>query len=104
METTIYDFYTSFYIPSIKSLYFHLPHVCKIGTNYCVELRHTDFKRRKLFQDVLCHSDYYERVVASFDRQIQSEHYGRNISASIEGISLENFSVLPKADINSTTP
>ena len=44
------------------------------------------------------------RVVASFAHQIQSEYYDGNISVSIEGISLEHFSVLPKADINSTTP
>ena len=33
-----------------------------------------------------------------------TEYYGINISVSIEGIALEHSSVLPKADINSTTP
>ena len=51
---------------------FHLPHVCIIGTNHCGEMRRTDFKRRELFQDIICHRDYAERVVASFANQIQS--------------------------------
>ena len=43
-------------------------------------------------QDVLCHRDYAERVVASFAHQIQSEYYSGNISVSIEDIVLEHFS------------
>ena len=66
-----------------------------VGTNYCGEMRLTAFKRRGLFQDVLCHRDYAERVVASFDNKIQLEYYGVNISVSIEGIALEHFSAAP---------
>ena len=83
METSISDFHTSFYIPAIHKLAFHLPHVRILGTNYCGELRHTAFKRRELFQDVLCRRDYAERLVASFANQIQSEYYGGNRSVSI---------------------
>ena len=67
-------------------------------------MRCTAFKRRELFQDVLCCRDYSERVVAIFSNQIQSEYYGGNGSVSIEVITLEHFSALPKSDINSTTP
>ena len=63
METTIYDFHTCFYIPSTQMLAFHLPYVRILGTNHCGELRRTAFKRRGLFQDVLCRRDYAERVV-----------------------------------------
>ena len=42
-------------------------------------------------------------VVASFPHQIQSEYYGGNISVSIEGIALENFSALPQTEIKSST-
>ena len=84
METTISDFHTSFYIPSIQKLSFHLPHVRILGTNHCGELRRTAFKQRELFQDVICRCDYDERVVASFAHQIQSYYYGRNRSVSIE--------------------
>ena len=44
METTIYDFHTSFYIPAINKLAFHMPHVRILGTNHCGELRRTAFK------------------------------------------------------------
>ena len=66
-------------------------------------MRRTAFKRRELFQDVLCRRDYAERVLASFANQIQSEYYGGNRSVSIEGIALEHFSVSPQTDINSST-
>ena len=66
METIIYDFHTSFLIPEIQKLAFNLPHVRILGTNRCGEIRHTAFKRRELFQDVLCRIDYVERVVARF--------------------------------------
>ena len=74
-----------------------------IGTNHCDEMRRTAFKRRELFQDVLCRRDYAERVVASFANKIQSEYYGGNRSVSIEGIALEHFSAAPQEDINSST-
>ena len=103
-ETKISDFHTSFYIPAIQKLAFRLPHVRILGINHCGEMWRTAFKRRELFQDVLCLCDYAERLVVSFANQIQSGYYGGNISVSIEGISLEHFSAATQADINSTTP
>ena len=88
METTISDFHTSFYIPAIQKLAFHLPYVRTLGTNHCGEMIRTDFKQRELFQDVLCCREYTERVVASFSNQIKSEYYGGNRSVYIEGIAL----------------
>ena len=73
METTIFDFHTRLFIPDIQKLAFHLVHVHILGTNHCGEMRRTAFKRRELFQDVLCCRDYSERVVASFSHQIQPE-------------------------------
>ena len=73
METTISDFHTSFYIPAIQNLAFHLPHVRILGTNHCGAMQCTAFKRRELFQDVLCSSDYAERLVARFAHKIQSK-------------------------------
>ena len=35
MEAKISDFNTSFYIPFIQKLVFHLPHVHILGTNHC---------------------------------------------------------------------
>ena len=80
-----------------------MPHVHILGTNHCGEMRRTSFKRRELFQDILCRLDYAERLLASFANQIKSEYYGGNRSVSIEGIALEHFSAAPKADINSCT-
>ena len=71
METTISDYHTSFYIPAIHKLAFHLPHVRILGTNHCGEMRRTSFKRHELFQDVLCRRGYAERVVASFANKFQ---------------------------------
>ena len=72
METTIYYFHISFYIPAIQNLAFHLPHVRILGTNNCGEMRRTALKRRELFQDVIYRRDYAERVVVRFAHQIQS--------------------------------
>ena len=58
METNISGLHTSFYIPAIQKLAFHLPHVRIIGTNHCGEMRRIAFKRPELFQDVLCCRDY----------------------------------------------
>ena len=90
-------------MPAFQKLAFHLSHVRILGTNHCGEMRRTAFKQHELFQDVLFCRDYSERVVASFANKIHSEYYGGNISVSIEGIALEIFSALPKADISSTT-
>ena len=72
METTISYFHTSFYIPEIQKLAFHILHAQILGANHCGDSRQTSFKRRELFQYVICRCDYYERVVASFFHQIQS--------------------------------
>ena len=66
MEITISDFCTSFYIPVIQNLAFHLPQVRILSTNHCGESRRTAFKLSELFQDVLCRCDYSERLVARF--------------------------------------
>ena len=71
METTTSYFNTSFYIPDIQKLPFHLPHVRILGTNHCGVMRRTSFKQRELSQYVLCCRDYAERVVAILAHQIQ---------------------------------
>ena len=87
-ETTISVFHTRFYIPNIEKLAFYLPHVKILDTNHCGEMRRTAFKQRGIYQYVLFHRSYAERVVARFSHQIQSEYYGVNRSVSIEGILL----------------
>ena len=72
METIISIFRTSFYIPEIQKLAFHIPHVQILGMNHCGDSRWTEFKHRESFQDVLCRCDYADMVVASFSQQIKS--------------------------------
>ena len=72
MEKNIYAFHTIFYIPYIQRFAFQLPHIGILIKNQCGELRYTVFKNSKIFQDILCHSDYSKRVVASFSHPIKS--------------------------------
>ena len=46
-ETTISNFYTSFLIPEIQKLAFHIPHVQILGTNHCGDSRQNAFKLHK---------------------------------------------------------
>ena len=102
-ETTISNFHTSFYIPEVQKLEFHIQHVRILCTNHCGDSHRTVFKRRKSFQDVVCCHDYAERVIYSSAHQIQSEYYTGNRYVPIGDITLEHFSELPKTKINSST-
>ena len=66
VETSFSNFNTSFFIPEIHKVVFHIPHVQLMGKNHCGDSCQTVFKRRESFQDVLCRRDYAGRVVASF--------------------------------------
>ena len=70
MEKKSSDFCTSFYIPAIQKLAFHLTYVRILGTNHCGEMRCIDFKCRELFLDVLCCRGYDERIVEIFFNQM----------------------------------
>ena len=67
VESSIVDFYQQFYIPEIKKLVFHLPHVLILGTHHCGNTHREAFKRYAAYHDVLCHQNDAERVVASFN-------------------------------------
>ena len=49
MDTTVSNFHTSFYIPEIHKLEFHIPHVQILGTNHCGNSLRTAFKRCEPF-------------------------------------------------------
>ena len=103
METNIFDFRTSFYIPEIQKLAFQIPHVQILGMNHCGDYRRISFKRCESFQNVLCRRDYSERVVASFAHPKQSEYYGGDRSMSVDRTALENISAIPQREIKSYT-
>ena len=65
MKTSIADFHTSFYIPPIQKLAFHLPHVHVLGNNHCGNTHREAFNCQSSKQDVFCCCDYSERVVTS---------------------------------------
>ena len=60
METSISDFYTIFYIPSMQNLALNMSHLIILGTHHCSNICREN-------------SDYVEQVMASFAHQIQSE-------------------------------
>ena len=86
------DFRQRLYIPSINRLALNLPHIHIIVTRHCGNTCLEVFKSRAYYQDVLCHRDYIERVVANFSHQIKSEYYVGNRYMSIEGVALKHFS------------
>ena len=53
MEISISCFHTSFYIPEIQRLAFHLPYVRILVTHHCGNTRCEAFKYPCTFQDVL---------------------------------------------------
>ena len=103
MVTTISRFHTSFYIPEIQKLVFHISQVQILGINHCGDSLQNAFKRCKYFQDVPCCRDYDDGVVASLPHKIKSELYGENKYVSIDAIVFEHFTVLPEIEINSST-
>ena len=74
METNISNFHTSFYIPEIQKLAFHITHVQILVKSHCGESRQNAFKCLQSFQGEICGHDYAERVVSSFNHQIKSEY------------------------------
>ena len=103
LENLISEFNDKYNSTEIKKLAFHLPHVCILGTHYCVKECHAAFKCRRKQYDVLCRCDYSECIVSSFSYQIQSEYYGGNRYVSIEGIALEHFSASNQASSSLTS-
>ena len=75
-----------------KKLAFHFPHAIILGTHHCGKEPRKEFKIRVELHNVLCRSDYSERVVSSFYHQNQSKYYDENMYLSIVGIALEDFS------------
>ena len=92
LDKYITEFHENLYITAIKKLVLHFPHVRILITHNCRKELRGVFKNWGSLHDVLCQSDYAERVVSIFPHQIKSEYYGDNISVTIEVIALENFS------------
>ena len=99
METSISDLYENFYSPEIQNLVFHLPQVQILGTQHYSKGHCEAFEHRGYFHDVMFWRDYEERVVSSFENQIQSEYYGENIFVSIKGVALDQHKTVQQTQI-----
>ena len=62
-----------------------------MGNHHSGKESHEEFHRRGSYKDSKFYHDYVERLVETFDHQIQYEYYGGNVFVSMELISLENY-------------
>jgi hypothetical protein len=89
LERPIGVFLRDFYLPSIEKLAYHLPHVIILSKNHCGAMRRLIFE--KFVRSIKTHRDYAERLLAIFDLEIQSSHFGNGRSLSMEGSSVETY-------------
>mmetsp|Transcript_48111 Transcript_48111/g.102792 ORF Transcript_48111/g.102792 Transcript_48111/m.102792 type:complete len:335 (-) Transcript_48111:136-1140(-) len=81
-------FHTEYYIPSLKKLAYHRPHVRILGKKQCGGARLKALKRKP---SVRTRRDYVEHLSAAFNLEAQHEHFGNGRSFSMEGSSVETF-------------
>jgi hypothetical protein len=82
-------FLQDFYLPSIGKLAYHIPHVIILSKNHCGNMRWLIFE--KYAHSIKTHRDYAERLLAIFNLEIQSSHFGNGRSLSMEGSSVERY-------------
>ena len=88
-------FHRDFFVPMLKKLAFHFPHVIMLGKNYCGRMRKEAFE--KALFDIMERRDYAERLAGLFDMELQQSHFGTTCSLSMEGCSVEYMN---KGEIN----
>ena len=82
------DFMNQVYIPKLKEYKYHRNHFIMLSKNYTGKDRRENGFMKSL-HDVFTSRDYAERLMASFDMEIMSQHFGGNASVSMEGCSVE---------------
>ena len=87
MEEPIGNFICNHYLPAMVKYSYHRPHVIILGKKHCGAMRVNAFKNSP--GSVKTRRDYAERLSATFDLEIQSEHFGNGRSLSMEGSSVE---------------
>jgi hypothetical protein len=83
-------FIEDFYLPALEKHACHAPHVQILGNNHCGKLRQEQFLKTPGW--VKTKRDCAERLLATFNMEIQSDHFGNGRSLSIEGSSVKFFS------------
>ena len=86
-EVTIGKFMSDFYLSALEKFVYHIYNVKILSKPFCGAKRRTTFMRKP--SSLLTVRDYAERLSASFDLEIQSNHFGNGRSLSIEGCSVE---------------
>ena len=87
LSRPIGTFLEEFYLPALDVYAYHRPHCQILGKSECGTLRHLAFLSKATSIKTI--RDYSERLNATFDQEIQSEHFGNSRSLSIEGCAVE---------------
>ena len=87
LEEPIGNFMYKYYLPAIEKYSYHRPHVIILRKKHCGAMKMNAFKNSP--GSVKTRRDYAERLSATFDLEIQSEHFGNGRSLSMEGSSVE---------------
>ena len=83
MNLPIDKFITDYYLPMLEKLCYHLPHVIILSKHHCGEMRRAAILCNN--HDLFTRRDYADRLVAAFELEIQSGHFGDNVTLSMEG-------------------
>ena len=86
-ETSIQEFHNQYYLPSLEKYAYHLPHVQVLGKHHCSKLRHDAFLDNP--SSLFTKRDYADRLQTAFSMEIQSDHFGKQRSLSMEGSTIE---------------
>jgi hypothetical protein len=85
------EFIVQYYLPGLEKLAYHLPHVKILSkrVGQCAAMRYETFKKEPGW--FMVRRDYAERLLAEFDLEVQSTHFGNHRSLSMEGSAVEFF-------------
>ena len=87
MQLPISQFMTDYYLPMMEKLCYHLPHVIVLSKHHCGRMRKEAIMAT--VHDILTRRDYADKLIAEFDLEIQSTHFGDSVTLSMEGCSVE---------------
>ena len=77
-----------YYLQALKKLAYHLPYVRMLGKEMCKMSRKSAFL--SMPGSIQTHHDYAEHLMARFNLEIQSSHFGNSHSLSIKGCTVEH--------------
>ena len=84
---SIGKFHTAYYKPMLLKYRYHAALVKMLSKSVCYLARVSAFKGQS--NDIMTRRDYAERLLAKFNEEIQSTHFGQGTTLSIEGCYVE---------------